>query len=89
MNSAFVDDFERAVESEGINLSEYSKSMKNFRDKFIAHRDEYEQRKPIPCLDHALIVCDMFEKTVLQGELVVLEIGVMDFYQRSIREISE
>lgn len=89
IHSVFIDDFERAVAAEKINLSEYSKSMRNFRDKFIAHRDAYEQRTPIPCLDQALIICDLFERTVLHGECIVLEISMMDFYQKSAREISE
>ena len=88
INTEFVQNFEQAMKEEGINFIEYSTSMKNVRDKFIYHRDEPEQRKPIPKLDQALIICDLYERKVICGNPMKIPFGITDFYMRSKAQVS-
>lgn len=55
--------FESVASDKGYNIDEYSKEMREFRDKFIAHKDRYE--KPIPNFDIALDIMELFYETVL------------------------
>ena len=87
--SAFTTAFEQALEDKGIDLSGYSKAMKNFRDTFISHRDKKERRKPIPELDSALIICYLFEEIVLCGEANRLPFGLHSFYEKSCANLSQ
>ena len=77
------------MNEEGINFSEYSNLMKNVRDKFISHRDNPEQRKPIPNLDQALIIYDLFEHKVICGNPLTIPYGIAEFYMRSKAQISD
>ncbi len=55
--------FERMAFDKGYDLDQYSKDMREFRDKFIAHKDNY--RKTIPNFDTALDIMEFFYETVL------------------------
>lgn len=84
-----VEIFKQAVRKEGINLEEYSDHMKNVRDKFISHCDEYDERKPVPDLDPALIITDLFENIVLCGKPGRIPFDLLSFFVSSEDEISE
>ena len=89
INAEYVKAFEKAVADENIDLSDYSKSMKTFRDKFIAHRDEKRKRKEIPYLDSALTICFLYEKVVICGMPGTFPFDLELFYIRSQREINQ
>ena len=89
VHASFINDFDKALSDEGINLMEYSKRMKNFRDTFISHRDKLERRKQIPQLDTALKICAVYEEKVLCGEPNRIPFGLMGFYNSSIAKIME
>ena len=90
IHALFVNDFERAIEGENINYLEYSKAMRNFRDKFIAHRDSFEKREKIPYLDQALKICDLFEKMVISEKYGIPPYGrLLDYYEKSKLRIEE
>jgi len=87
IHPCLVADFEQAVKEEGIDFSQYSKDMKNFRDTFISHRDEKKRRKPIPDLDPAVIICDLYDQIVLCAEPNRLPFEFADFFIKSKAEV--
>ena len=56
--------FEHLTLIKGFNLDSYSKDMRDFRDKYIAHKDNYD--KPIPNFDIALDIMELYYETVLK-----------------------
>ena len=56
--------FLRSLKDIGIDFSHYSKSMREFRDKYIAHWDNYDS--PVPDFDIALQVIYCFDEIVIK-----------------------
>ena len=89
INTEHVKAFEKAVVERNIDFADYSKSMKNFRDKFIAHLDKKKERKEIPFLDSALTICFLYEEMVICGDAGVFPFDLRQFYTKSQREINQ
>lgn len=89
INTQYIECFERAIiAGKGINLVDYTKSMKTFRDTFIAHRDQKKKRKPIPYLNKALEICYLYERMVICGEPGMFPYDLELFYMKSIDDIN-
>ena len=64
--SRYVDAEHFRTELKGISFEDISERMRNIRDKFAVHEDDYSKRKPIPEFDLAIQVMEAFTRTVQQ-----------------------
>ena len=81
INDLYIKGFEQTVIGRKIDFAEYSKRMKNFRDTYIAHRDEKKKRKPIPNLNSALAICFLYENMVICGDPWTIPFDLNHFYK--------
>lgn len=86
--SRYVDAEHFRTELKGISFEDISERMRNIRDKFAVHEDDYSKRKPIPEFDPAIQVMEAFTRTV-QQEYDIPDLppirGCLEAYKEQIR----